>query len=226
MNDAMADVPITSWPEVFKALRRPAARRYAALVLTAGFTLYVACVEASLVVPALVHDFAVRPLLVAVFGHEPAPAAVEIAMGIGSGLLLMYRLLPWATRVLWFWSRHAWRRPAAGPGRDGDGPTLLALFAIRTTPAYLINVVTILSPYPDAPSWRHPRRRWRIMTAWAMRTGELMAEAGRLADAGLLRCTERGRRRGMWMYEVTDLGRDVALRSAEVLMNGRTEERA
>jgi hypothetical protein len=218
--------PITSWPEVFKALRRPAGRSYAALVLATGFTLYVACIEASLVVPALVHDFVVRPALAAVFGHEPVPTAVEIAMGVGSGLLLMYRLLPWATRALWFWSRHAWRRPVSGSGRDGDGPTLLALFATRATPAYLINVVTILSPYPDAPSWRHPWRRWRVLTAWAVRTGELMAEAGRLADAGLLRCTQRARRHGMCMYEATDLGRDVAVRNAEMLMNGLTEERA
>lgn len=123
----------------------------------------------------------------------------------------------------------AWKRlwsRGTGPGRDGDGPTLLALFAMHTGPAYLIDRVMVLIPYPDAPSWRHPRRRWRIMTAWAVRTGELMAEADRLADAGLLRCTEQARRRGMWMYEITGLGRDVALRNAEVLMNGRTEERA
>lgn len=119
------------------------------------------------------------------------------------------------------------RRLSTIPARDGDGSTLLALFAMRTGPTYLIGVVLILNPCPDGPSWLHPMRRWNVMSAWAMRTGELMAEADRLTDAGLLRCTERGRRyRGMSMYEATEFGRDVAVRNAEVLMNGRSEERA
>ena len=98
---------------------------------------------------------------------------------------------------------------------------------MRAGPTYLIGVALVLSPHPDAPSWLHPMRRWNIMSAWAMRTGELMAEVDRLADTGLLRCTERGRRyRGMSMYEATELGRDVAVRNAEVLMAGQSEERA
>lgn len=113
------------------------------------------------------------------------------------------------------------------PARDGDGPTLLALFSMAPGPMRLANAVLVLSPYPDSPSWLRPVRRWRVMRAWVWRNAELVAEAGRLADAGLLRCTDRACGwDGMSVYEVTGLGRDVAARNAEVLMNGRTEERA
>jgi len=137
----------------------------------------------------------------------------------------------WAWAVDWAIGKAetAWKGLQGAPRAvcDGDGPTLLALFAMRTEPTHLIGVMLVLNPCPDGPSWLHPMQRWNVMTAWAMRTGELMAEADRLAGTGLLRCTERGRRyRGMSMYEATEFGRDVAVRNAEVLMSGRTEERA
>lgn len=103
--------------------------------------------------------------------------------------------------------------------RDGDGPTLLALFAMHKGPVRLFDVVLVLSPEPDAPSWLHPLRRWNVMIAWVRRNAELEAEARGLSDAGLLQRTERSR---MWndasLYEATGLGRDVAARNAEVLM--------
>jgi hypothetical protein len=137
----------------------------------------------------------------------------------------------WAWAVDWAIGKAetAWKGLQNAPRavRDGDGPALLALFAMRAEPTHLIGVVLVLNPCPDGPSWLHSMRRWNVMSAWAMRTGELMAEADRLANAGLLRCTERGRRyRGMSMYEATELGRDVAARNAEVLMAELTEERA
>lgn len=109
----------------------------------------------------------------------------------------------------------------------GDSATLLALFATRGAPARLFDVVLVLSPTPDAPSWLHPMRRWNVMTAWVRRNSELAAEVRSLAESGLLRCTERGRWwEDMSIYEATGLGRDVAARNAEVLMAGRIEEEA
>lgn len=124
----------------------------------------------------------------------------------------------------------AWKQLGKSPtiaAHDGDGPTLLALFVMHGGPVRLFDLVVVLSPYPDPPSWMHPLRRWNVMTAWVSRNDEVLAEARSLADAGLLRCTERGRRRDrMGVYEITGLGRDVAARNAEVLMAGRTEENA
>lgn len=120
----------------------------------------------------------------------------------------------------------AWERFSNPTTRPGDGPTLFALFAMKAAPVHLVDLVMVLNPQPDAPSWLHPCRRWRVMTAWAVRFAELVAEAGRLADAGLVECTERARREPMSVYEITGLGRDVVARNAEVLMNHLTEERA
>jgi len=102
---------------------------------------------------------------------------------------------------------------------------MLALFAMRPGPARLADLVMVLNPRPDMPPWRHPMQRWNVTTAWVVRSAELLAQADRLVDAGLLRCTERGRRYwDMGIYEATGLGRDVAARNAEVLMAGRAEE--
>jgi hypothetical protein len=161
-------------------------------------------------------------------------ALICVPLGLSAGWLTAVCL---ASGLLWPWlvdwaigkAEDAWKALQEAPRapQDGDGPTLLALFAMRTEPTHLIGVTLILNPCPDGPSWRHPMRRWNVMTAWARRSTELMAEVHRLADAGLLRCTEHGRRyRGMSMYEATDLGRDVAARNAEMLMNGLSEERA
>jgi hypothetical protein len=124
----------------------------------------------------------------------------------------------------------AWKRlreTPRPPVRDGDGPTLLALFAMAPGPVQLARPVLVLSPYPNPPSWLHPRRRWQIMTVWARRNAELVAEARRLTAAGLLRRAERARTwDGMSLYEITGLGRDVAVRNAERLAAGMTEERA
>lgn len=113
------------------------------------------------------------------------------------------------------------------PARDGDGATLLVLFAMHDEPVHLIGPVLVLSPHPNVPSWLRPLRCWRLMSAWVWRNAELVAEAGRLTEDGLLQCTERARGwDGMSLYEITGLGRDVAARNAEVLMAGRTEETA
>lgn len=120
----------------------------------------------------------------------------------------------------------AWKRFSNPSTRPGDAPTLLALFAMKAAPVHLVDLVMVLNPQPDAPSWLHPCRRWRVMTAWAVRFAELVAEAGRLADAGLVECTERARREPMSMYEITGLGRDVAARNAEVLMAAAAKEEA
>lgn len=123
----------------------------------------------------------------------------------------------------------AWKglESPAALARNGDGPTLLALFAMHGEPVRLFDLVIVLSPYPDPPSWLHPLRRWNVMTAWVRRNSELMAEAGRLAESGLLRLTGRPRRRErMGEYEVTGLGRDVAARNVEVLMADQLKEEA
>jgi hypothetical protein len=115
----------------------------------------------------------------------------------------------------------AWKqlgRTPTLPAREGDGATLLALFAMAGTATRLFDVVLVLSPEPDPPSWLHPVRRWQVMRAWVWRNAELVAETGRLAERGLLRCVERGRwLADMGVYEITGLGRDVAARNAEVL---------
>lgn len=124
----------------------------------------------------------------------------------------------------------AWKalQEASRTSRDGgDSTTLLALFAMREDPVRLFDVVLVLSPAPDAPSWLHPMRRWNVMTAWVRRNSELATEVRSLAESGLLRRTERGRWwEDMSFYEATGLGRDVAVRNAEVLMAGRIEEEA
>lgn len=123
----------------------------------------------------------------------------------------------------------AWKQLGKSPtitARNGDGPTLLALFAMYEGPVRLFDLVIVLSPYPDPPSWLHPVRRRRVMRAWVWRNVEIHAEAVRLAQSGLLRCTEHDRRwLGASLYEITDLGRDVAARNAKVL-TATTEERA
>lgn len=140
----------------------------------------------------------------------------------------------WALAVDWAISetedarKGLYKAPRAFCG--GDSATLLALFAMREGPVRLFDVVLVLSPEPDAPSWVHPMRRWNVMSAWARRNAELAAEAGVLAEAGLLRCVESARTWYGWdgasLYEATGIGRDVAVRNAEVLMAGQAEERA
>lgn len=138
----------------------------------------------------------------------------------------------WAFVTDWGISKteDAWKalQEASRTSRDGgDSTTLLALFAMRKGPVRLFDVVLVLSPCPDAPSWLHPMRRWNVMTAWVRRNSELAAEVRRLAESGLLRRTERGRWwEDMSFYEATGLGRDVAVRNAEVLMASRIEEEA
>lgn len=114
-------------------------------------------------------------------------------------------------------------------GGNGGGATLLALFAMREGPVRLFDVVIVLSPEPNAPSWLHPMRRWDVMSGWARRNAELAAEAGGLAEAGLLRCVESARTWYGWdgasVYEATGLGRDVAARNAEMLMTNNMESR-
>lgn len=120
--------------------------------------------------------------------------------------------------------------PRASRGAGGDSATLLALFTMREGPVRLFDAVLVLSPEPDAPSWLHPMRRWNVMSAWARRNAELATEAGSLAEAGLLRCVESARTWYGWdgasLYEATGLGRDVAVRNAEVLMAGQLKEEA
>lgn len=148
-----------------------------------------------------------------------------IAATLGFGILWMFVTDRAVEKADAAWAEL--RELSTGSTRDNDGPTLLALFAMHNEPVRLFDVVLVLSPCPESPSWLHPLRRWNVIIAWVRRQAELEAEARGLSDAGLLRCTERAR---VWnnasMYEATGLGRDVAARNAEVLMAGRAEERA
>lgn len=161
-------------------------------------------------------------------------ALVCVPFGLsGTWLTVMFV----ASGPFWAWmvdrgidkAEGAWKRlyEAPKPFPEGDEAALLALFAMHGCPVRLFDVVLVLSPAPDAPSWLRPLRRWNVMIAWVRRNAELESKAERLAEAGLLQRTERGRRwNDMSLYEATGLGRDVAVRNAEVLMAGQAEERA
>ncbi|ACU71821.1 hypothetical protein Caci_2912 [Catenulispora acidiphila DSM 44928] len=118
---------------------------------------------------------------------------------------------------------------AAGevPALNDDDATLLALFAMHSSPVRVAWPVKILNPCPDSRWWPYPWRHCRVMFAWGCRNAELFTGTERLAGKNLLQRTERGRSwDGTSVYEATGLGRDVAARNAEVLMAGRMEEAA
>lgn len=162
-------------------------------------------------------------------------ALVCVPLDLSRTWLMVMLVAPgpfWAWIVDWGIDRteaaqeRLYEAPRMSRSAGGDSATLLALFAMRKRPVRLFDVVLVLSPCPDAPSWLHPMRRWNVMTAWVRRNSELVAEVRSLAESGLLRRTERGRRwEDMSFYEATGLGRDVAARNAEVLIAGRIEER-
>lgn len=212
--------PISSWREVFANLRYPGRRAYAAAVLTTGALLYATCIEASIALAELAYHLAVRPALVAVFGHEPVPTVTQFATGAAGGVLLLVAL-PWTTRVLWRWSASIWQRPPSEPGSwSDDARDLLDLFAITDGPRALSNAVWVLSPRLPAPSWWHPWRRFRTLAGWGRRNAEIADESGALADAGLLRCTEDSRRWWLRTFEITDAGRAASEAAAVGVTEG------
>lgn len=163
-------------------------------------------------------------------------ALVCVPLDLGRTWLMVMLVAPgplWAWIVDWGIGRteaaqeRLYEAPRTSCSAGGDSATLLALFAMREGPVRLFDVVLVLGPCPDAPSWLHPMRRWNIMTAWVRRNSELAVEVRSLAESGLLRRTERGRWwEGMSFYEATGLGRDVAARNAEMLMAGQLKEEA
>lgn len=92
----------------------------------------------------------------------------------------------------------------------------------RCTPGTreLAEVVWVLSPYRPAPSWWHPWRRIGVKAGWGRRNAEIGAEAGALADAGLLRCTENARWWWERKFEITDAGRAASEAAAVGVAEG------
>lgn len=216
----MTEAPLSSWREVFTALRCSSSRLYATLVLVTGFALYTACVEVTLLWEALVCYLATRPPLDAAFGHGSVLTVVQLVTGAAGGVLLLVAL-PWATRVLWRWSASIWTRPPSQPGAwSADAVDLLDLYVMSDGPRSLSEVVWVLSPCRQPPSWRHPWRRFRTLAGWGRRNAEIAAEAGVLAGAGLLRCTEDARWWGERTFEITDAGRAVSEAAAVGVTEG------
>lgn len=157
---------------------------------------------------ALTYYFAVRPVLIAAVGHEPMPAVGQGVAAAAGGVLT---LLAWTKMVqpaLWRWLASVWERTPSGPGAwSADALDVLDLYVMAGGPRSLSEVVWVLSPYRPAPSWWHPWRRIGVKAGWGRRNAEIGAEAGALADAGLLRCTEDARWWWERVYEVTDDGR-------------------
>lgn len=218
----MTDTPITSWRTAFAALRQPGLRVQAAAVIIGAGTLYLLCFEAAFLAAALGHDLLIRPVLTALFGHEPVPDVVQFASGalLGGPLLALSVLLMQRRLQGGYEHVRRLREAMTAPEGSADAHDLLDLYALADGPKYLIDVVAVLSPCPEAPSWLHARRRIRLMFAWACRNAEIEACVGGLERARLLRCTECGRRDGMSVYEVTDAGRESVLEFAAEIVEG------
>jgi hypothetical protein len=218
----VTDTPITSWRTAFAALRRPGLRIEAATVILTAGVLYAACFEAAWITAVLGHELLIRPAIIALFGHEPGPIVVQFA----SGALIGGPVLAWSIslmrRQLQCRYEHVRRLHEAmtAPKGTTDAHDLLDLYAMADRPKYLVDVMMVLNPHPEVPSWLHARRRIRLMFAWVRRNAEIMACASGLERAGLLRCTERGRRDGLNMYEVTDAGRESVMEFAGEIMEG------
>ena len=217
----MTGSPITSWSEAFAALRKPGSRGYAALTLGVAAELYVACFFVSEAVAVLGYSFAARPALVAVVGHEPMPTVEQGVAAAAGGVLALLAWIKAVQPALWRWSASIWELPPSGPGEwSADALDVLDLYVMTDGPRSLAGVVWVLSPYRPAPSWWHPWRRMRVKAGWGRRNAEIGAEAGALADAGLLRCTENARWGWERKFEITDAGRAASEAAAVGVTEG------
>lgn len=99
----MTDTDIRSFRDAVTLLRQPGVRTYAALVIVGVWGLYALCFAVASGITTMAYDWMIRPAMTSLFGHEPMPTFVQLAVGVLVGAPLFYANVWLMNRAIRAW---------------------------------------------------------------------------------------------------------------------------